>query len=128
MAWTPPGAIPNDDASFQAMANQIRQDVHQMSDYLNTVVSYTHPMSVNTLKRFGLDGTNRFGFGSSAQKAADAYCDPLKRAAQNFVDGGQLVTQSFMLFVKGVWVPYQMAKKQMESGDGEALLKGAGTR
>jgi hypothetical protein len=128
MTTVPPNINPNDDVTYQAMTNQIRQASHDLSDYLNRVVAYMHPMAVTTLARYGLDGTGRFGIGSTASKAADAFCNPLQRAAQNFVDGGQLVSVSLMEFNKGVWIPYQMAKRQMEQGAGSAMLRGANSR
>ncbi len=121
----PPSIDVRSDVAFQAFANAFRLGSSAASDMLNTTAAYLHPMMVDTLKKYGLDGTNRFGFGSSADKAAGSVIAKLRRAAQHYVDGGQLVAAAYIDFVSNVWIPYQMAKKAMENGQSERLLDGA---
>lgn len=118
----PPNVDVRNDVTFQAFANAFRLGSNAASDMLNTTAAYLHPMIVNTLKQYGLDGTNRFGFGSSAQKAADSVVYKLKLAAEFYVDGGQLVGAAYLDFIQNVWTPYQMAKKAMENGDTSRML------
>lgn len=121
----PPNVDVRSDVAFQAFANGFRLGSSAASDMLNTTAAYIHPMIVTTLKRYGLDGNNRFGFGSSAEKAASSVVAKLRRAAEHYVDGGQLVAAAYIDFVTNVWTPYQMAKKSMENGDGARMLDGA---
>ncbi len=121
----PPSIDVRSDVAFQAFANGFRMGSAAASDMLNTTSAFVHPMIVSTLRKYGLDGTNRFGMGSSAQKAADSVVNKLKRAANHYVDGGQLVVAAYIDFVTNVWTPFQLAKKSMENGDSARLLDGA---
>ncbi len=121
----PPSIDVRSDVAFQAFANGFRMGSAAASDMLNTTAAYVHPMIIGTLRKYGLDGTNRFGFGSSAQKAADSVVNKLKRAAGHYVDGGQLVVAAYVDFVTNVWTPFQLAKKAAENGDSARMLDGA---
>lgn len=121
MPTFPPSVDVRNDATMQHLANAFRASTNAGSDFLNTTVASLHPLMVVTMKRYGLDASNRFGFGSSAQKAADSVCAPLKRAAEHLVDAGQLVGFAYLAFIKNVWTPIQMAKAAQESGKRQTL-------
>lgn len=117
----PPDVTVEDDSTMHQLTNAFRSSMHAGSDFLNTVVAALHPLIVATLRRFGLDGTNRFGLGSDARKAANSVCDPLKRAAGHLMDASMLVGFAYLAFIKNVWTPIQMAKREQESGSTRTL-------
>jgi hypothetical protein len=117
----PPGVQVVNDTTMHALANAFRASMHAGSDYLNTVVAHLHPDMVASLRKYGLDGTNRFGFGSDAGKAADSVCDPLKKAADKLMEASKLVGFAYLAFNKNVWIPIESAKAAQRTGQGAGL-------
>lgn len=117
MATFPPSTVVKNESTFKAVANGFRLGGDAASDALANLAVWLHPVIVNTLRKHGLDGTNRLGLGSDAKKAADSVVGPLHRAAQNFSAGGALVGFAYLAFVKNVVTPIEIAKRQQEGGD-----------
>jgi hypothetical protein len=117
----PPAVHVVNDSTMQALANAFRASMHAGSDFLNTTVSHLHPDMVASLRKYGLDGTNRFGMGSDARKAADSVCDPLRKAADKLMEASKLVGYAYLAFNKNVWVPIESAKAAQRTGQGAGL-------
>jgi hypothetical protein len=121
MPTFPPAVQVVNDTTMHALANAIRASMHSGSDFLNTTVAYLHPDIVASLQKYGLDGTNRFGMGSDARKAASSVCDPLKKAADKLMEASKLVGFAYLAFNKNVWVPIEAAKNAQKTGRGAGL-------
>jgi hypothetical protein len=117
----PPAVQVINDTTMHALANAFRAGMHAGSDYLNTTVAHLHPDIIASLQKYGLDGTNRFGFGSDAQKAANSVCDPLKKAADKLMEASKLVGFAYLAFNKNVWIPLEAAKNAQKTGQGAGL-------
>lgn len=116
MPQMPPNIDVRDDASMKALADAYRAATIQGADFLATTAAYLHPLIVNTMQKYGLDGTNRLGFGSDAKKSASEVTDLLKRAADHLVDSGACVGFAYLRFMTRVWEPIQRAKAEQKAG------------
>jgi hypothetical protein len=103
------------------LADAYRASMNLGSDFLNTTAAYLHPRMINAMKKYGLDGTNRFGFGSDANRAAKKVTNLLKTAADHLIDSGMCVGYAYMAFITDVWQPIQQAKKELQSGRVDSL-------
>jgi hypothetical protein len=117
----PPSVNVKDESSMKALADGYRAATYQGADFLATTAAYLHPLMVNTMRKYGLDGTNRFGFGSDANKAANKVTNLLKQAAGHLVDSGQCVGFAYLSFVTDVWEPIQRAKAEQQSRTSQTL-------
>jgi hypothetical protein len=110
-----------DDAKMKGMSDAIRSAMLTGSDFLNTGASYLHPQMVNAMRKYGLDGTNRFGFGSDANRAANKVTNLLKRSAEHMADAASCMGFAYLAFMTDVWVPIQRAKEEMKNGASDTL-------
>jgi hypothetical protein len=117
----PPSVNVKDESSMKALADGFRAATYQGSDFLCTTAAYLHPLMVNTMVKYGLDGTNRFGFGSDANKAANKVTKLLKDAADHLTDAGRCVGYAYLAFVSDVWEPIQRAKQEQENHSTQTL-------
>jgi hypothetical protein len=115
MPQMPPSIDVTNDTTMKAFADAYRGAAFQGADFLATTATYLHPRMVNTLRKYGLDGTNRFGYGSDAIKSANKVVNLLKRAAEHLVDSGQCVGYAYQAFMSEVWEPAQRAKAEQKN-------------
>lgn len=109
------------DEHLRLIADAARGASNTAADALTTLAAYLHPQMVRTMQRYGLDGTNRFGFGSDANKAADKVVHNLKRAAECYTDGGRFVGYAYVSFMREVWEPVKMAKEALKKKNADLL-------
>jgi hypothetical protein len=121
MPQMPPSVDVRDDASMKVLADGFRAATIQGADFLATTAAYLHPLMVNTMRKYGLDGTNRFGYGSDANKAANKVTNLLKRSAEHLVDAGNCAGYAYVAFMKEVWEPVQRAKAEQANGAASTL-------
>lgn len=116
MAIWPPSVDVEDDTTMKAMADVFRSGTNAGSNFLDFLIRQLKQDIIDSMQDNGLDGANRFGFGSDAKKAADAVCNPLNKAKGHLEDAGKLVGFAYMAFMKDVWNPIQVAKAARNRG------------
>ena|SRR5919205_3510992 len=121
MPQMPPSVDVKDADTMKHLADSFRAATTQGADFLATTAVYLHPMMVNTMRRYGLDGTNRLGFGSDANKAANKVTNLLKKAAEHLTDCGQCVGYAYIAFMAEVWEPVQRAKAEQANHKAQQL-------
>lgn len=122
MAQMPPTINVDGTDTLKAMVDNVATACSQLSDYLaNTAVSL-HPDIVRLLQSENLDGTNRLGFGSSANSTANGFVNLAKRAAEQAEACGKISRAMHLYWVKNIKTPVDMAVKA-RTASGRPKLK-----
>lgn len=81
-----------------------------------------HPCVIATLRHHGLDGTNRFGYGSDAKKVADEISRALNRSAEHMKTAAHFIDAAELIIQGRLWTPVQLAIKAQQSGQSSQVL------
>jgi methyl-accepting chemotaxis protein len=96
---------------LRELVNQVSQAMNELSDYLAETAVQLHPDIVELLRQEGLDGTNRFGMGSSASATANGFVRIMKRAAEQAESTAKIVRAAHLYWTKNIKVPVEVAQK-----------------
>jgi hypothetical protein len=111
----PPDIIVRNASTMKAVADAVDSSARHGGGFLHQTAAYLEPKIVATLQKYGLDGSNRFGFGSDAKKAASSVTDLLRKAAEKFIDGGKLVGYAYLAYMKNVKGPIDASKNAQKT-------------
>ena len=109
------------EATTKQVAELYRQGLMGGSHQVKIMAAKFHPCVIATLKHYGLDGTNRFGFGSDARKVADEIVHTYAQASEHmksaayYIDAAELITQGRF------WTPVELAIKAMDGRNSKVL-------
>lgn len=113
-----------DESTTKQVAEMYRSGLVNGSHQARIIAAKFHPCVVKTLRHWGLDGSNRLGFGSDAKKVADEIERAYDQAAEHmtsaayYIDTAELITQGRF------WTPVSMAMKEYQGGhDPQVLVK-----
>lgn len=111
-----------DEATTKQVAEMYRSGLVAGAHQARITAAKFHPCVVKTLRYWGLDGANRFGFGSDAKKVADEIKQAYNQAAEHmnsaayYIDAAELITQGRF------WTPVHVAMKDSKSGSDPQVL------
>lgn len=109
MGQIPPSTNIDGTETLKAMVDDVASSMAKLSDYVaNTAVSL-HPDIVRLLQSEGLDGSNRLGFGSSANSTANGFVALARRAAEQAEATGKLLRAVHLYWVKNIKTPVDAA-------------------
>jgi hypothetical protein len=118
----PPSTNIDGTETLKAMIDDVANSMAKLSDYIANTSVQLHPDIVSLLRSEGLDGTNRMGFGSSANSTANGFVALGKRAAEQAEATGKLMRAMYAYWVKNIKTPVDAAIKAREN-QGRAKLK-----
>lgn len=95
---------------LKALTDQVAQAMYELSDYLANTGVALHPDIVELLRAEGLDGSNRFGLGSSANTTANGFVSIMKRAAAQAEATGKIARAAHLYWIKNIQVPVAVAR------------------
>lgn len=103
-----------DDVQMKVLADTFKAFGNGAAVFLESAAKYIEPAIENSLKEYGLDGTNRLGFGSDAKKTAKRVTGLWLQAGGHLKDAGGLMGHSYSVFMRDVWNPIAVAKQQQK--------------
>jgi hypothetical protein len=116
MPTMPPSIEVYSTAEMKQMTDSLRAGMILTADYIANQCVAMHPRIVATLVAEGLDGSNRFGFGSTASAAASAIIRPGQRAAQQLTAAATLITAMNRAWHVHLVTPVEAARAAAKAG------------
>jgi hypothetical protein len=114
MAQMPPTReVSGDGATAQLaqLVDECNAALMALATYLEQTAIHLHPDIIALLKSEGLDGSNRFGMGSSANATANGFVALARRSAEYAETSGKLLRTMYLYWVKNIKVPVEVAQK-----------------
>jgi hypothetical protein len=99
---------------MKQMTDAFRAGLMQGADQSLNTAAALHPRIVATLRQWGLDGTNRLGIGSDANKSANRVIRQMQRSAEHMTSAAFYMKAANIDFVRLVVVPVAVARAERE--------------
>lgn len=118
MAQMPPTTeVSGPDATMKLarLVDEIAAAELALATYLEQMAISLHPDVIELLKSEGLDGSNRFGMGSSANATANGFVALARRAAMQAEACAKVTRSMYIYWIKNVKVPVEAAQKARNS-------------
>jgi hypothetical protein len=116
MPTFPPKIDVYTEADMKQMTEGFRAGLMLGADQAANTAAALHPRIVATLRQWGLDGTNRLGVGSDANKAANRIARQLQRMAEHMTTAAFYGKAANQDFVRLVVVPVAAARAEQKNG------------
>jgi hypothetical protein len=111
----PPSTNIDGTETLKAMTDDVANAMARLSDYIANTAVQLHPDIVRLLQSEGLDGSNRLGFGSSANSTANGFVALARRSAEQAEATGKLLRALHLYWVKNIKTPVEAAIKARET-------------